>query len=125
MKSTEYVTATLLLATLIALEPRVHEFQKDGSQPAPQAIEQSSDKLQQLVAPIALYSDSLIAQILNGHIGRSSYGPGRSEKRLFCHSWLCRTLFSARDIAIDYSRTAARPFQSSKSCAGFSVRYFA
>jgi hypothetical protein len=33
-------------------------------QPAPQAFEQSTEQLQQLVAPIALYPDSLIAQIL-------------------------------------------------------------
>jgi len=35
-----------------------------GSQPPPQAAQQSSEQLQQLVAPIALYPDALIAQIL-------------------------------------------------------------
>src|SRR6266478_2886940 len=35
-----------------------------GSQSAPQAMQQSTDQLQQLVAPIALYPDALIAQIL-------------------------------------------------------------
>ena len=41
-------------------------FQADapGSQSAPQAMQQSTDQLQQLVAPIALYPDALIAQIL-------------------------------------------------------------
>jgi hypothetical protein len=34
------------------------------SQPAPQAAEQSSEQLQELVAPVALYPDTLIAQIL-------------------------------------------------------------
>src|SRR5882724_13120087 len=34
------------------------------SQPPPQAAEQSTEQLQQLVAPIALYPDALIAQIL-------------------------------------------------------------
>src|SRR6266852_6671136 len=41
-------------------------YQTDASisQPPPQAAQQSSDQLQQLVAPIALYPDGLIAQIL-------------------------------------------------------------
>ena len=41
-------------------------YQADASvsQPAPQAVQQSSEQLQQLVAPIALYPDALIAQIL-------------------------------------------------------------
>jgi hypothetical protein len=34
------------------------------SQPPPQAVQESPDQLQQLVAPIALYPDTLIAQIL-------------------------------------------------------------
>src|SRR5260370_28260792 len=41
-------------------------FQTDasGSQSPPQAAQQSTEQLQQLVAPIALYPDALIAQIL-------------------------------------------------------------
>src|SRR6266436_6737526 len=40
-------------------------YQADaGSQP-PQAAQQSPEQLQQLVAPIALYPDALIAQILS------------------------------------------------------------
>jgi hypothetical protein len=35
------------------------------SQPPPQAAQQSSEQLQQLIAPIALYPDTLIAQILS------------------------------------------------------------
>ena len=38
-------------------------YQNDSTQP-PQAAEQSPEQLQQLVAPIALYPDALIAQIL-------------------------------------------------------------
>src|ERR1700730_13107808 len=34
------------------------------SQPPPQAAQQSAEQLQQLVAPIALYPDALVAQIL-------------------------------------------------------------
>src|SRR5580704_14674494 len=39
-------------------------FATDPSQEPPQAAQQSPDQLQQLVAPIALYPDALIAQIL-------------------------------------------------------------
>src|ERR1035438_8873625 len=35
-----------------------------ASQPAPQSLQQNPEQLQQLVAPIALYPDPLIAQIL-------------------------------------------------------------
>jgi hypothetical protein len=35
-----------------------------ASQPAPQAVQQSPDQLRELVAPIALYPDPLIGQIL-------------------------------------------------------------
>jgi hypothetical protein len=43
-------------------------YQTDASisQPPPQAAQQSPEQLQQLVAPIALYPDALIAQILPG-----------------------------------------------------------
>ena len=42
-------------------------FQSDASisQPPPQTAQQSPEQLQQLVAPIALYPDALIAQILS------------------------------------------------------------
>jgi hypothetical protein len=33
-------------------------------QPAPQALQESAEQLQQLVAPIALYPDALIGQVL-------------------------------------------------------------
>src|SRR5258708_37987135 len=41
-------------------------YQTDAAiaQPPPQATQQSSEQLQELVAPIALYPDALIAQIL-------------------------------------------------------------
>src|SRR5438132_14322454 len=35
-----------------------------GSSEPPQAVQQSTEQLQQLVAPIALYPDALIAQIM-------------------------------------------------------------
>jgi hypothetical protein len=44
--------------------PNGFAFQSDTSQPRPRALEQTSDQLQQFVAPIALYPDTLIAQIL-------------------------------------------------------------
>jgi hypothetical protein len=34
------------------------------SQSAPQSVQESAEQLQQLVAPIALYPDALVAQIL-------------------------------------------------------------
>jgi hypothetical protein len=40
-----------------------HQYGSSTQSP-PQAAQQSSDQLQQLVAPIALYPDTLIAQIL-------------------------------------------------------------
>src|SRR5437868_3800130 len=39
-------------------------YQADAAQPPPQAAQQSAEQLQQLVAPIALYPDALIAQIV-------------------------------------------------------------
>ena len=39
-------------------------YQADPSSQPPQAAQQSPEQLQQLVAPIALYPDALIAQIL-------------------------------------------------------------
>ena len=39
--------------------------QQQGQAPAPQYNPQSPEQLQQLVAPIALYPDSLVAQILS------------------------------------------------------------
>ena len=35
-----------------------------SSQPVPEAVQQSPEQLQQLVAPVALYPDALIGQIL-------------------------------------------------------------
>ncbi len=66
MKRTKHVMATLLMASLIVLEAHGQSLPNDDSQTAPQAIQQSPEKLQQLVAPIALYPDSLIAQVLAG-----------------------------------------------------------
>src|SRR6202158_4365901 len=47
-----------------ALEGFAFQADAPGSQSAPQATQQSTDQLQQLAAPIALYPDALIAQML-------------------------------------------------------------
>ena len=54
-------------------------FQADASiaQPPPQAAQQSPEQLQQLVAPIALYPDTLIAQILAAATYPGTGGRGR------------------------------------------------
>jgi uncharacterized membrane protein YgcG len=56
----------LLVYLCVLLAGVTHVFAQEQAQPAepPQAAQQSADQLQQLVAPIALYPDSLIAQIL-------------------------------------------------------------
>src|SRR5713226_10045955 len=41
-----------------------YQIDASNSQPPPQAAQQSPEQLEQLVAPIALYPDALIAQIL-------------------------------------------------------------
>jgi Protein of unknown function (DUF3300) len=41
-----------------------YQAEAPSSEPVPQAVQQSPEQLQQLVAPIALYPDTLIAQIL-------------------------------------------------------------
>jgi Protein of unknown function (DUF3300) len=41
-----------------------YQTEASSSQPVPQAVQQSTEQLQQLVAPIALYPDALVAQIL-------------------------------------------------------------
>jgi hypothetical protein len=63
-------TMALLLSCCLALVgvQDVFAYQNDASisQPPAQATEQSSQQLQELVAPIALYPDALIAQIIAG-----------------------------------------------------------
>src|SRR5580704_10626462 len=67
------VAALLLGLAFAACVPSVCAFQdaQDSQQPAPsgapqapQYTPQTPDQLQQLVAPIALYPDSLVAQVL-------------------------------------------------------------
>jgi len=68
MKLSQQCMALLLSWSLVLLGAGDgFAFQADAStsQP-PQAAQQSSEQLQQLVAPIALYPDALIAQILAG-----------------------------------------------------------
>ena len=55
--------ATASLAVLLAILPTALPAQ-DAQTPAPTYTQNSPDQLQQLVAPIALYPDALIAQIL-------------------------------------------------------------
>jgi hypothetical protein len=67
MKLLQQSMAVLLSWSLILAGVQdVFAYQADASisQPAPQAAQQSSEQLQELVAPIALYPDTLIAQIL-------------------------------------------------------------
>ncbi|HTA45913.1 MAG TPA: DUF3300 domain-containing protein [Bryobacteraceae bacterium] len=49
---------------LLVSAPEGFAFQTGESQPPPQAAKQSVEQLQDLVAPIALYPDGLVAQIL-------------------------------------------------------------
>jgi uncharacterized membrane protein YgcG len=67
MKLLQQGLALLLSWSLLLIGVRDgYAYQTDlsNSQPPPQAAQQSADQLQQLVAPIALYPDALIAQIL-------------------------------------------------------------
>src|SRR3984893_8079115 len=52
------------LILLGALDGFAFQTDASGSPSLPQAAQQSTEQLQQLVAPIALYPDALIAQIL-------------------------------------------------------------
>jgi hypothetical protein len=65
---TQILVSLLSSAIVFAVWPRTLMADQDAqSPPAPQAAphsQQSPDQLQQLVAPIALYPDSLVAQIL-------------------------------------------------------------
>src|SRR6266849_1622702 len=66
MRLTQQVTAVFLSWSLMLVGVRdgFAQTAADTSQGPPQAAQQSPDQLQQLVAPIALYPDALIAQIL-------------------------------------------------------------
>ena len=61
-------TALFLAWCLLPMGVRdgfAYQIDASNPQPPPQAAQQSPDQLQQLVAPIALYPDSLVAQILS------------------------------------------------------------
>jgi Protein of unknown function (DUF3300) len=59
------VALLLSISLMLATAPQSFAYQTDqSSPPAPQAAQQSPEQLQQLVAPIALYPDALVAQIL-------------------------------------------------------------
>jgi uncharacterized protein DUF3300 len=67
MKLLKQVMALFLSWSLVLIGGRsVLAYPADSSvsQPAPQALQQTPEELQELVAPIALYPDALIAQIL-------------------------------------------------------------
>ena len=65
---TEIVISLLASTLLLAMFPRTPFADQDAQDAqAPQALpraQQTPDQLQQLVAPIALYPDSLVAQVL-------------------------------------------------------------
>jgi hypothetical protein len=62
---TEIVISLLASTLLSAMFPRTLSADQDAQPPqAPPRAQQTPDQLQQLVAPIALYPDSLVAQIL-------------------------------------------------------------
>src|SRR2546427_7129026 len=63
-KITRLVTVTLCLLSVGVMQGFSYQTESSISQQPPQAAQQSTEQLQQLVAPIALYPDSLIAQIL-------------------------------------------------------------
>jgi hypothetical protein len=59
------LVSVLSSALLFAIHPQSLFAQQDAQAPqAPPHVQQTPDQLQQLVAPIALYPDSLVAQIL-------------------------------------------------------------
>ena len=67
MKLFQQATALLLSWSLILVGARdgfAYQDSAPNSQAPPQAAQQSAEQLEQLVAPIALYPDALIAQIL-------------------------------------------------------------
>src|ERR1017187_8603119 len=67
MKRLQQAIALLLSWTLILVGTKdgfAYQNNASVSQAPPQAAQQSPEQLQQLVAPIALYPDALIAQIL-------------------------------------------------------------
>ena len=68
--SRQIVASFLLLAVLFAIWPQSLRAYQDAQAPAqpaapqPPYTQQAPEQLQQLVAPIALYPDSLVSQIL-------------------------------------------------------------
>jgi len=67
MKVCKQATVLFLSWSLVLVGVRdgfAYQTATSLSQPPPQAAQQSSEQLQQLVAPIALYPDALVAQIL-------------------------------------------------------------
>src|ERR1700756_2186925 len=67
MNATKNSTWAIVLSLCLVLAGTTKAFAQTDpsiSQQPPQAAQQSAEQLQQLVAPIALYPDSLVAQIL-------------------------------------------------------------
>jgi Protein of unknown function (DUF3300) len=67
MNATKNSTWAIFLSLCLVLAGTTKAFAQTDpsiSQQPPQAAQQSAEQLQQLVAPIALYPDSLVAQIL-------------------------------------------------------------
>ena len=70
------VLLSYCLALTAVPEGFVYQVEQSTSEPPVQAAQLTPDQLQQLVAPIALYPDGLIAQIL-----AALRIPSRSSKR--------------------------------------------
>src|SRR5262245_4694616 len=64
MRMLQQCIALSLSCSLLLVTARESVAYQNNTTPPPQAAEQSPEQLQQLVAPIALYPDALIAQIL-------------------------------------------------------------
>jgi Protein of unknown function (DUF3300) len=63
-RAMQIVVFLLSCVLLFAIEPRVPFADQETQAPAPPHTQETPGQLQQLVAPIALYPDSLVAQIL-------------------------------------------------------------
>src|SRR5947208_9326418 len=64
LKQSSSLFLTFCLVLAIAPAGFADQTDQSGAQPPIQAAQQTPEQLQQLVAPIALYSDALVAQVL-------------------------------------------------------------
>src|ERR1700704_3159434 len=64
MKFSKQVLILLLCCLLVRFTAQAESFGQSSEQPPTPTVQHSPQELQQLVAPIALYPDALVAQIL-------------------------------------------------------------